>query len=260
MGLSIVVMGDLHSEFGMIEKFKQAIRNLDHLPDYVLINGDFINVHHGEDTRLPEEQHLEFQSVLDAVKELQIPILYVPGNHDPASEFLVNNTDDSCQNIHKKWKRIGATVADVGGFDVFGFGGSIPGLYDQEGLAFPGYPFHSDQEYAREFWAAYCSRTRQLDEDESRPIIVLGHIGPKCGTTDDTSGTRLIETGSCLQREKLLQDQFAPILYLHGHSHYSFGMAQLKNSAIVNPGPLRDGRFACILLDQRIERVVLESL
>ena len=38
---------------------------------------------------------------------------------------------------------------------------------------------------------------------------------------------------------------------VHGHTHFSFGISHIGRTMIVNPGPLRDGRFAILTLERR---------
>ena len=40
------------------------------------------------------------------------------------------------------------------------------------------------------------------------------------------------------------------ILNIHGHSHYPFGLSHIGQTMIVNPGALRDCRFAILSLVQ----------
>jgi hypothetical protein len=40
------------------------------------------------------------------------------------------------------------------------------------------------------------------------------------------------------------------MINIHGHSHYPFGLSHIGQTMIINPGALRDGRFAIVSLAQ----------
>ncbi|CAG8488531.1 5072_t:CDS:2 [Dentiscutata erythropus] len=90
-----------------------------------------------------------------------------------------------------------------------------------------------------------------LDKVEDE-IILVTHVGPsKAGTTDvDKFPLRdpPIESGRTpLSSEDSSQCNI--MFNIHGHSHYPFGLSHLGQTFIINPGPLQEGRFAILTLE-----------
>ncbi|KAI8894222.1 Metallo-dependent phosphatase-like protein [Globomyces pollinis-pini] len=124
--MKILLIGDLHSNFTNIKKLNQKIIKFN--LNYILINGDFINIYHDiENDSLSTDQ--EFLSVLNTIlNNNNTPTLYIPGNHDPTIQFQNNHKN----NLHKKW-------ANLGPIDCFGLGGAVGGKLIFNGKeAFPG--------------------------------------------------------------------------------------------------------------------------
>ncbi|RKO85907.1 hypothetical protein BDK51DRAFT_29714, partial [Blyttiomyces helicus] len=109
--------------------------------------------------------------------------------------------------------------------------------------------------------------------------ILVTHCGPAgVGTTDINktpfaASTTREETGStalgALLSQRIFQTPLglfptAPgtkktksmshiALHVHGHSHASWGVSHLGIVPIINPGPLRDGRFAVAEIEQGLD-------
>ena len=81
--------------------------------------------------------------------------------------------------------------------------------------------------------------------DESLPLVALTHAPPKGSGADRLKGG---EAGSQALREAL--ERFAPPLWLCGHIHESPCAAFVGATLVVNPGPLRDGRFAVASIER----------
>ena len=239
--MKFALVGDIHTSHEQIYKFKQRVKH-DKI-DLLLINGDFINVYH--DIGEKPEDGQEFEDVLESFKELGVMILFVPGNHDPKHQF--ENLNSS--NIHTKWVKIGR-------FNIFGFGGSVPGCFVGGKEAFPGYPFNSDGEFMDAFETSFNNSFNHIESIRVDSVqdngpdynIILAHTGPSGGTTLDTREDLLRFTGSALMAKRLIKDTSID-LYLHGHSHNNRGMVQINATTVINPGPLRDGQYCIVEID-----------
>ncbi|KXS11028.1 hypothetical protein M427DRAFT_36358 [Gonapodya prolifera JEL478] len=110
--LRILVAGDVHARLDGVAKLQAAVRKWNwNAPDMVLLCGDLANADHdlsqiravllGNQTTPPKksasaesaeakrraQDETDFNMVLDAFEETRLPVLYIPGNHDPRSAF-----------------------------------------------------------------------------------------------------------------------------------------------------------------------------
>ena len=80
--MKILLIGDVHSAFGNIEKLKYFLKHNEIVIDSVLLNGDIINLCHPCEENNKDLD--EFAKVLNSILQVSKKLLYVPGNHDPA--------------------------------------------------------------------------------------------------------------------------------------------------------------------------------
>lgn len=184
-------------------------------PDFVLSCGD-----------LPFE-YLEY-----LVNQVDVPLLYVPGNHDPRlkpadttwtqleSEPMVPGPD-GCENVDGR-------VVDVGGLRVAGLGGSLrykpgPNQYTQADMR----------------WRAIRLglRIRLKRIRTGRKLDVLVTHGPPFGSSDAEDAAHVGFAGfNTIIRE------LHPVLLVHGHVH-PYGRSQperrVDSTRIVNAVPSR---------------------
>lgn len=101
--MRILLVGDVHVAMDEIHKLNLWI-DQNKKPDLMLVNGDLTSVFHGEPDQPDLNAQIDtFRSVLEKLQQSGIPILYVPGNHDPSSEFEDPIKLSNVTNIHSKW-------------------------------------------------------------------------------------------------------------------------------------------------------------
>lgn len=154
------------------------------------------------------------RSILSAV---DIPVVMVPGNCDPPGIL-----DVSADNLHQIHRR----RAEIAGMGFAGLGGAI---------------------------AYFFSDENTITEDEILQVLggilkegdVLVTHQPARGFND--AGYSGENTGSVSLR--MAVDERKPALHISGHIHEAYGIMRNENTVFVNPGPLKNGRYADILLD-----------
>ncbi|CAG8619910.1 12746_t:CDS:2 [Ambispora gerdemannii] len=265
---TFLLVSDIHSRFDNIENLYKWL--IDHNRftdiDYVIASGDLVNTDYvTPDTEPTKKDEQEYREVISALVKYGKQFYYIPGNHDPTRAFSQSGESLGGQNFHQK------VIELDEGLSMIGFGGSVDGVYK-----------HSPDQVV---WPAYPSNTeRSITENlpillskvpSDNDILLVTHFGPSVTATADVNifpgneeKTR-IESGrqvfpalrslltSHTPPNTDLQSKYQVItVNIHGHSHYPFGLTHIGQTMIINPGPLRDGRFA-ILKMERIERELL---
>jgi hypothetical protein len=77
--------------------------------------------------------------------------------------------------------------------------------------------------------------------EQGSSLIVVSHQ-PAFGTQVDSVGGR--NTGSPAIRKFIETHQ--PILAVSGHIHEAFGTDRIGRTTLINPGPLKEGRYAIV--------------
>lgn len=133
----------------------------------------------------------------------------------------------------------------MGGFRVSGVGGGLyhHGMTPNEA---------TEEELAAGMEAAIASSAGVA---ESSPSIHLTHTPPN-GTSLDRRKNR--QVGSHSLRECL--DRVKPLLWVSGHIHESRSVSRLGPSLLVNPGPLNEGCYALISIDDGRAEAELRKL
>ncbi|CAJ0830915.1 10117_t:CDS:2 [Entrophospora sp. SA101] len=194
-------------------------------------------------------------------KNLDKPLLYIPGNHDPDTSFTQskdqdnggNNDDKKCKNMHNQ------TMQLEPGLSIVGFGGSTNGvLKNSPGtVVWPAYPKDSESLFTKNL-------PNLLNKVKDDDIILVTHVGPAdVGTTNvdkfPLQSSLAISSGSLALHDFImssspssetnsssLKHDIRIINNIHGHSHWSFGLSHIGQTAIINPGAFEDGRFAIL--------------
>lgn len=159
-----------------------------------------------------------FSDFFALLEESTNPIYYVLGNHDPTSAEAPSNA----KNIHGKREKIS-------GFTFGGLGGSNITPFNT--------PFEIDDEEARRKLSALMN----VD-------ILISHCPPYDTRCDVTYSGKHV--GSRPVREYI--ENTSPKTVLCGHIHESRAMDELDRSKIVNPGPLMQGNYAVLQLEDGI--------
>ncbi|RIA98701.1 Metallo-dependent phosphatase-like protein [Glomus cerebriforme] len=267
MHRTFLVVSDIHYRLDNIKKLQIWLTQKDRLKeiDYIIASGDLVNA----DYLTPlttEKDEQEFHEVISAFQNFGKPLYYIPGNHDPDTSFLLSSDQDRKDNskraidgkpIAKNFHNESLQLAP--GLSIVGFGGSTEGVLKNspETVIWPACPRNTETLLSERLPIL-------IDQVKNDDIILVTHFGPsKTGTTDvdmyplHPSGA--IESGSKVLRDMIaLRSPLLPnesskqyiTLNIHGHSHYPFGLSHIGQTMIVNPGALRDGRFAILSLSQ----------
>jgi hypothetical protein len=150
-------------------------------------------------------------------------VLGVHGNCDPKS--VVECLIEDGVSIHAK-------VVTVGPVALLGLGGSLP---------CPG-------ETPTELSEAEIEDTLKAtahDLDPAVPFVLVSHQPPFGTETDKAQKTRHV--GSHAVRAFILERK--PVACLTGHIHESAGTDTLGACRVINPGPLREGKYAYLSID-----------
>ncbi len=184
--------------------------------DLVLIAGDITNF----------GDWAQAKQIIGQIRQHNPNILAVPGNCDrpEVDDYLTS------EGINLELNCI--TVAGV---PFVGLGGSLPchGSTPNEML---------DDDFTTSLAALEA-----LLPADGRFVLVTHE--PPVGTTIDMVGGRHIGSGAV----RSFIEKTQPLLAVSGHVHEASGTDSLGRTTIINPGPLKDGRFAYIQLTDKVQ-------
>lgn len=159
--------------------------------------------------------------VADFLKRLKIKVLAVPGNCDmPDTVGVLEKAYASVHNKH----------ITFGGWQFFGFGGSVPTSSEM--------PFEIEE----------AEIERSLRAIAVQGGVMVTHT-PPYGMND--IGRSGIHGGS--KRILSVANDFKVKLSLSGHMHESRGVQTLGGTVFVNPGSARNGHYASIWLGNEVK-------
>lgn len=190
----LLLCSDIHCNIRHCESIVKQSQNV----DIVICAGDLASVHRG------------LQNTVDALKEISVPIILVPGN---------NETYDDLKNACRYWENasiLHGNGIEINGIKFFGIGGGIPVT-----------PFGS--------WSYDFTEDEAEHLLQSCPYygVLVSHSPPKGVVDVSGSGQNL---GSVVIRDTILEKK--PKLVVCGHIHESGGkIGKLGESEIVNAGP-----------------------
>jgi Icc-related predicted phosphoesterase len=194
---TLAVIGDVHAEWGRLKLVLRRIAA--EKVDGILLVGDIACAHHAPPNSLRRTRYLmNVDGVLREVRSLDVPVRWVPGNHDIPSPPFEGNLD------HR--------VEEVAGYRVAGIGGAGPDRF--------GFPYEwSDEELA----------ARVIPEAD----VYLAHAPPKDTALDvvlsgDHVGSASIRALALSRRGVLLC----------GHIHEAAGVIRLGEMVCMNAGGL----------------------
>ena len=180
----IIAAADLHGNKETYHSLMQVVR--DHSPSAVVLAGDLLGAPESYETAASDHQE-QATRVLNTLRPLECPLLYVMGNDD----WIEQLTDN------EKFVSLHARRFDLGDFN------------------FVGYP------YTPPFMGGICEKP---EEDIARDLLDLEPLldtntffvthGPARGILDGGHGS--VALASLPQRRPVLA-------HIHGHSHSSFG-------------------------------------
>jgi Icc-related predicted phosphoesterase len=201
--IHIAVIGDIHGELYHLKKV------LDHLAalgvDALLLVGDFGSPEF-ELSRWRKDSAgpvllKEMRRVFSLVERINVPFLWVPGNHDYADVDLPGNCD--------------RRLVEVAGIKVFGIGGAGPGRF--------GFPYEWDEDEVRALTVPPCD-------------VVLSHAPPARTPLDKLFHAER-HVGSEAVRE--IAERHPGVLVC-GHIHEAYGTEKVGHSLCMNVGSLGD--------------------
>lgn len=165
------------------------------------------------------------EKILDDLKNIDIPILALPGNCDPRE--VVDVLEGKEVNLHSK-------SSEIDGYLFVGLGGSNPTPFDT--------PFElSEKKIGKEL--------EKLIPDGLTDWILVTHAPPygtKCDLTSDGThaGSKAIK--------KIIEDK-DPLINFCGHIHEARSIDEIGETKIVNPGPISECFGAEALIDGEVE-------
>ena len=269
--LRILTLADIHGNIKALRKLLDHLIDKDEKIDLIIISGDmplttpirfmlrFILTH----TSLSKEKYTEWVykgkghkafvemqkksivKILDLLKIIKAPIVYVPGNVD---------TFES-QELLKKWNESEIHFLDLKeiklkSLRIFGVGGSLHSperskipLCDME---FSNYDFEERVESAMEI---YETKTPKVD-------IIVTHEAPAFSYNTISSK----RNGGSSKLTEIIT-KMKPKLVIFGHFHEFPLLTKDRNDVIyINPGPLANYKYAIIDLDEKIIKPSLRRL
>jgi uncharacterized protein len=201
--MTICGIADIHGDISLIDRAFDAIGRV----DLVLLMGDISHFGHAEDAKL----------VIEAIREKSQRILAVAGNCDyhDVEDYL----DREEVSVHRK----GIAIDGIG---FIGAGSSLPCLGKT--------PNESCENDFRRYLQDGISAL-----PPGVPSVFVTHE-PPLNTSIDLVGANS-HVGSSAIRDFIEKEQ--PLVCFCGHIHDAPGIDTIGNSKIVNPGPLRKGKF-----------------
>lgn len=207
LSVRFACIGDLHERLDRLQAVVAWLH--DRKPMAVLMVGDF--THGAFNRRFGTADAGVTQRALDVVSALDVPVLFVPGNHDDRDQPLPGNVDGTVQTVE------GVRVAGIGG----------------AGPARMGFPYE---------WSEEEIRAREVHSCD----VLLSHAPPARTRLDVVGGTRHV--GSEAVRERAERQTGVLVC---GHIHESSGAATLGRCLCYNTGSLGEpfGRVQVGVLD-----------
>lgn len=210
--IDIAGLADIHGDIEAIEKVGPDLRQA----HAVLLVGDI--THFGKAK--------EAAAIVEAVARYNPRILAIPGNCDypEVSEYLAK------RGVSLEGRRM---IIDGVGF--IGVGGSLP---------CPGNtPNEVSEKQLEEALHATADRLAP-----GQPMVLVSHQPPYKTGTDMVAGGKHVGSKSV---RAFIKDR-QPLLCFTGHIHESVAIDTLGRSQVINPGPLRDGKYAWAMLGETV--------
>lgn len=192
--------------------------------DLVVLAGDI--THFGE--------YEDASRIVSSIREYNQQILAVPGNCDKAgvSEYLAD------EGIN-----LDCRAVKVEGVTFVGLGGSLP------------CPGHTPNEALDEQFGI-CLKELGHEVFPDGPFVLVTHQPAFDTVVDKAAGHH---TGSRSVRSFIERCQ--PFLAVSGHIHEAVGVDHIVGTTLVNPGSLRDGKYACIEIEEgKVKQLELKKV
>jgi Icc-related predicted phosphoesterase len=218
----MIVLGltDIHGVLDGIQRMRADLR----AADLVLLVGDI--THFGGEATA--------RRIIKAIRVHAPRLLAVPGNCDypEVAHFL----DQEQLNLHRRCQAVNGTY-------FVGVGGSLP---------CPGpTPFELGEDDFRRLLAEAVAAV-----PADAPTILVAHQPPFETASDRISAG--VHVGSRAIRTFITQRR--PLVCFTGHIHEGTGIDHIGSTAIINPGPLRHGRYAYLQLSDQVEALEIRAM
>jgi hypothetical protein len=202
--MRIFVISDLH---GSAEALKTVLPKAEG-SDLILFAGDLTDFGGAAEAR----------TLLELFGLLKGKLLAVPGNCDRKGAREV---------LESEGLSVEGKSVLMAGLAVIGSGGGPrwTGMTPYE---------KSDEELARVLY-----KGADGDASSGLPLVVLSHAPPKGSGADDHKGASIGSASLATALERL-----TPVLWACGHIHESPCAAYIGRTLVINPGPLKEGRYA----------------
>jgi len=215
-----LILSDFH---GHREAFSKAASEAKRLKvELIAVCGDITNFGHIKKAR----------TLLTPLTNLNLPILYVPGNCDLSSFF--EEKIDKAQNLH-------ASCVTIKNYAFIGVGGAPPS------------PLNTPLEFP-EKWIMDSLNTGYKMCSSEKKLIILSHTPPINTKIDLAQMNKHI--GS--QSVRLFVEEQKPLAVFCGHVHEAPGIDWIGGTLVTNPGPAKKGNYALAEINDTIE-VKLET-
>ena len=212
--LRIFAFTDFHGNPEGFDRARERIAK--EKPDLVLVAGDITNY----DAERAKQ-------LLSDLAEGGSPIYFVPGNMDNV-ELKDWSGGTNVHSLHGR-REYAANVVLVG------LGGSPHGAFST--------PFELSEQEASELLDG------AMNSHHGEKLILVSHCPPRDTKIDCTSSGEHI--GSMAVRKFVERNQ--PILVISGHVHEAQGTDTVGSTVVVNTGPAKNGNFAIINIDKKVD-------
>jgi Icc-related predicted phosphoesterase len=209
--MRFMVISDIHGKMEMVQRVMLETPGI----DCILAAGDITNF----------GGYAEAAKVMDPILASKIPVMAVAGNCD--TEGVEEYLED--KKIH-----IGRTGLRLREFVFVGVGGSLPCPKIT--------PHECSDNVLETLLCRVFSQTKGMSTSEQGSSLIVVSHQPAFDTQVDSVGGR--NTGSPAVRKFIETHQ--PILAVSGHIHEAFGTDRIGRTTLINPGPLKDGRYAIV--------------
>jgi len=204
--LLILVSSDFHGSSYAFQKVAAKSKQLE--VDILVVCGDITNFGTAKQAK----------ELLSNLKELNLPVFFVPGNCDLPSVLEIET--ENCSNIHGK-------CVEISEYFFIGIGGS-PLSPLQTPLEFP----EEDISDMLEVAVPKCLQNKKL--------ILVSHTPPFNTEVDLAFNGEHIGSRSV----RNFVEKYRPLAVFCGHVHEARGIDKIGDTIVVNPGPARHGMYA----------------
>ena len=211
--MRILVVADIHGDLEKLEKLGGGINHEEF--DLAVCPGDFTDMF-----SIPAEfsQQDIAEMVIQKLKALKIPLMCVPGNHDPYE--IVDYFEDYKINLHGKKRKFH-------GMDIIGWGGALT-------------PFNTLFEPTDEETNNVLNSLVRGSKPNS--FILVTHDPPKDTNVDAASSG--MHVGSPVIRKFIEKNQ--PLVALSAHIHESPGTDKIGETTLFYPGAVFNNNYGVI--------------